>query len=70
MFPAKDQWRAFGFEPQPGKVSPGVEYPFDHPAIVLRGRMIRTHDRQAVTVELVPLGNAPILRRTTHPLFS
>lgn len=69
-FPAETQWQAFGFEPQQLKPPSAEQYPFDNPVVVLRGSMIRTHDHQLVDVELVPLGNASILRRTTHPISS
>jgi hypothetical protein len=67
-FPAEAQWQAFEFQPQQIKPPSAIEYPFDDPVVVLRGSMTRTRDRQRVDVELVPLGNAAILRRTTHVL--
>jgi uncharacterized protein len=66
IFPAGAEWQAFGFQPQETKPAATVEYPFDEPVVVLRGSMIRHYDHQPVEVELVPLGNAPVLRRTTH----
>jgi hypothetical protein len=38
----------------------------DAPVIALRGNMIRKRDRQRIAVDLVPLGNAPLLRRLTR----
>jgi uncharacterized protein len=67
-FPAESQWQAFEFQPQQIKPPSTVEYPFDDPVVVLRGSMVRTRDGQRAEVELVPLGNAAILRRTTHAL--
>jgi hypothetical protein len=61
------RWRGFGFTPV--QISPGADVtrPFDAPAIALRGRMLRA-DGALVPVDLVPLGNAPLLRRVTFPL--
>lgn len=69
-FPAEFQWQAFKFQPKQIQQASTVQYPFDNPVIILRGSMIRTHDNQRVDVELVPLGNASILRQTTHALSS
>jgi DUF1680 family protein len=70
MFPAESQWQAFEFQSQNTKAPDTVQYPFDEPIVVLRGLMLRNHDHQPVEVELVPLGNAPVLRRTTHAISS
>ncbi len=67
---AESQWQAFGFEPRRTGEVADLQYPFDRPAFVLRGSMIGASDRQPVAVDLVPLGNAPLLRRTTHAISS
>lgn len=70
VFSAESQWQAFGFQPRQAAPAADPSYPFDHPPLVLRGSMMRTRDRQSVAVDLVPLGNAPLLRRMTHAISS
>ena len=69
MFPA-GSWQGFGFDPL--HVFTGAELlrPFDTPAVVLRGQMVRKMGREQIPVELVPLGNASVLRRLTYPITS
>ncbi len=67
-FSAQSQGQAFGFQPATTAQAADLQYPFDRPVLVLRGSMLRTGDGQPVSVDLVPLGNAPILRRMTHPV--
>ncbi len=70
MFPAESRWQGFGFDPL--QVFTGAELlrPFDTPAVVLRGQMVRKMDGEHIAVELVPLGNASGLRRLTYPITS
>jgi DUF1680 family protein len=42
--------------------------PFDQPVLVLQESMTRQKDGAEVAVTLVPLGNAPALRRVTFPI--
>ena len=74
--PAALRWRSFGFSPALAAQEPGNQltnrtnalHPFDTPVLVLRGNMIRHSDGAEVAVTLVPLGNAPTLRRVTFPI--
>ncbi len=56
--PSSERWQSYGLKPV--KLTQGVDplHPFDQPLLALKG--------DAVT--LLPLGNAPILRRVTFPL--
>jgi hypothetical protein len=42
--------------------------PFDQPLVLLQGVLTRQSDGAEVNVSLVPLGNAPTLRRVTFPI--
>jgi hypothetical protein len=64
---ADARWQGFGLAPVQLVRGPAVRWPFDAPAIVLRGRMLRA-DGTPIAIDLVPLGNAPLLRRVTFPL--
>jgi DUF1680 family protein len=66
--PASSRWRSFGLKPV--HVTTGVDllHPFDKPVVVLQGMMTRQSDGTETAVSLVPLGNAPILRRVTFPI--
>lgn len=68
MLPKELQWQGFGFQPVDLPSDANGITPLDAPIIALRGNMIRKRDRQRVSVDLVPLGNAPLLRRLTHPV--
>jgi hypothetical protein len=68
LLPVDQQWKGFGFEPVDLPANANAFTPLDAPIIALRGNMIRKRDRQRVAVDLVPLGNAPLLRRLTHPV--
>lgn len=47
-----------------------ADYPFDSPQIELRGHLVTASpEKKSVPVTLVPLGNAPLLRRVTFPLI-
>jgi hypothetical protein len=61
---ADARWTAFGFAPVQIAAGPDIQQPFDAPTVALRGQMLRA-DGTPVDVELVPLGNAPLLRRVT-----
>jgi hypothetical protein len=65
--PADARWTGFGLTPVRITPGPDVRQPFDAPVIVLRGRMLRA-DGTPIAIDLVPLGNAPLLRRVTFPL--
>jgi hypothetical protein len=61
---ADARWTGFGFAPVQIAAGPDIQQPFDAPIVALRGQMLRA-DGTPVDVELVPLGNAPLLRRVT-----
>ncbi|HWB16623.1 MAG TPA: beta-L-arabinofuranosidase domain-containing protein [Vicinamibacterales bacterium] len=61
---ADARWTSFGFAPVQIAAGPDIQQPFDAPTVALRGQMLRA-DGTPVDVELVPLGNAPLLRRVT-----
>jgi hypothetical protein len=65
--PAAARWTGFGLTPVQRAPGPDVPHPFDSPALVLRGEM-RRGDGRTIAVDLVPLGNAPLLRRVTFPI--
>lgn len=67
QLPADARWTGFGLTPVRISPGPDVRRPFDAPAIVLRGRLLRA-DGTPVAIDLVPLGNAPLLRRVTFPV--
>ena len=65
--PAELRWAGFGFKP----VRTGVDNPlrpFDHSPLALDGMMREKTGRRPVAVRLVPMGNAPGLRRVTFPI--
>ncbi len=66
--PASSRWQSFGLEPV--HVTSGVNplRPFDEPVVLLRGKLSRQSDGAETAVALVPLGNAPTLRRVTFPI--
>ena len=66
--PAASRWRAFGFRAVKGVNGANPLRPFDEPVVRLEGKLIRQTDGAEVAVELVPLGNAPTLRRVTFPI--
>jgi hypothetical protein len=68
ILPEELQWQGFGFQPVNLPSDANAITPLDAPIIALRGNMIRKRDRQRISVDLVPLGNAPLLRRLTHPV--
>lgn len=58
----------FGFEPTEISVNHGKLRPFDTPTINLRGKMVSKTTGAKMSVELVPMGCAPTLRRLTFPV--
>ncbi|MGH9617545.1 MAG: beta-L-arabinofuranosidase domain-containing protein [Acidobacteriaceae bacterium] len=67
-FFAESHGNGFGFRPVRSPSGADWLRPFDAPVVSLRGEMTRKSDGQRVDVDLVPLGNAPFLRRLTHPV--
>jgi DUF1680 family protein len=61
---ADARWTGFGLAPVQIAAGPDIQRPFDTPVVALRGQMLRA-DGTRIDVELVPLGNAPLLRRVT-----
>lgn len=68
MLPAEARWEGFGFKPAPSSSGKDPLRPFDAPTVTLRGKMLQKSDGKQVSVDLVPLGNAPVLRRLTYPI--
>jgi DUF1680 family protein len=66
--PSEERWNGFGFQPVVSPSASTSEKPFDAPVVTLRGKMLRKPGGERVDVDLVPLGNAPVLRRLTHPI--
>jgi len=66
--PASARWRGFGLKPV--YLTQGTNWlrPFDTPVITLQGTLPGKSDRSEIAVTLVPIGNAPILRRATFPI--
>jgi uncharacterized protein len=62
---SEERWNAFGFQPVTSSSADSLR-PFDAPVVTLRGKMMRKAGGEKVDVDLVPLGNAPVLRRLTH----
>jgi uncharacterized protein len=68
VLPASSRWRGFGLKPV--YLTQGTNWlrPFDTPVITLQGTLpSKSHDSE-IAVTLVPIGNAPILRRATFPI--
>jgi uncharacterized protein len=68
--PARQRWCSFGFKPAHLTDGTDMLHPFDRPVLVLRGSMVRRSDGADVPISLIPMGNAPTLRRTTFPIMS
>jgi hypothetical protein len=68
--PANLRWQGFGLEAVQLTHNTDPLRPFDQPVISLQGKMINPTDGSQSPVTLVPLGNAPILRRLTFPISS
>lgn len=65
--PAALRWNGFGFRPMRTRAANPLR-PFDEPILTLEGTMTRKTDGMPVAVKLVPMGNAPQLRRVTFPI--
>jgi DUF1680 family protein len=68
--PASRRWRSFGLKPVRAADGGNPLRPFDHPVLLLTGSMIKQSDGTEIPVTLVPMGNAPALRRATFPIMS
>ncbi len=66
--PSSERWRGFGLKAASVAGGPNLLRPFDQPVVTLQGKVTRLADGAAVDVSLVPLGNAPTLRRVTFPV--
>jgi uncharacterized protein len=66
--PASRRWESFGL--QPVNLHDGTDplHPFDQPLVALKGNLTNQSDGSEVAVMLVPIGNAPILRRVSFPI--
>jgi hypothetical protein len=66
--PASRRWQSFGL--QAINLHDGINplHPFDQPLVALKGNLISQSDGSEVAVTLVPIGNAPVLRRVTFPI--
>jgi hypothetical protein len=66
--PSSSRWKSFGLRPV--QVTNGVNplRPFDNPLVLLEGTLTRQSDGAEKAISLVPLGNAPTLRRVTFPI--
>jgi hypothetical protein len=66
--PASQRRESYGL--QPVRLHDGTDplHPFDQPLVVLKGKLMSQSDGSEVAVMLVPIGNAPILRRVTFPI--
>lgn len=62
------RWQSFGFKSTPMTEAVNPLRPFDKALLTLQGPMIRRSDGTQVSVDLVPLGNAAVLRRVTFPM--
>lgn len=68
VLPSEERWNGFGFQPVVSSSTTDSLRPFDAPVVTLRGKMMRKAGGEQVDVDLVPLGNVPVLRRLTHPV--
>jgi len=59
--------QSYGFALRSGTSNANPLRPFDAPVVTLAGSMKRQPDGLTVPITLVPLGNAPTLRRVTFP---
>jgi DUF1680 family protein len=66
--PASSRWRGFGLKPVHVTNGRNPLRPFDEPVVLLQGTLTRQSDGVETAVSLVPLGNAPTLRRVTFPI--
>ncbi len=68
VLPASARWRGFGLKPVYLTEGTNPLRPFDAPVVTLQGRLPRQEGHAEIAVALVPMGNAPILRRVTFPI--
>ena len=61
---------SYGFMPVAAKTTASVLRPYDAPGLKLHGRMKNTASGEMVSMDLVPFGSAPKLRRLTFPVAS
>jgi len=66
--PSALRWRGFGFKAVHNSSGADPLRPFDQPVVLLEGKGTRQSDGAEVEISLVPLGNAPTLRRVTFPI--
>jgi DUF1680 family protein len=68
QLPASRRWQSFGL--QAINLHDGTDplHPFDQPLVALKGNLMSQSDGSEVAVMLVPIGNAPVLRRVTFPI--
>ncbi len=66
--PSSLRWQGFGLKATHVASGANPLRPFDQPVVLLQGKLTRQSDGAHVDVSLVPLGNAPILRRVTFPM--
>jgi uncharacterized protein len=62
------RWEAFSFKPVSRGAALSTLHPFDKAVVSLQGPMMNMKNRLMINVDLVPLGNAPVLRRLTFPV--
>lgn len=67
-FPLEARWNGFGFKPVQDAAAGSALRPFDSPRVKLRGTMVNSVTGAKTSVDLVPFGNAPALRRLTFPV--
>ena len=65
---SSSRWQSFGFAPVANLQDSATLRPFDEAIIGLRGEMVNIATGAKTPIQLVPLGNAPVLRRLTFPL--
>jgi uncharacterized protein len=66
--PASRRWQSFGLQPVSIHEDTDPLHPFDRPSVALKGNLVSQHDGSEVAIMLVPIGNAPVLRRVTFPI--
>lgn len=65
---ASSEWQSFGFKLMTATTGVNPLRPFDAALVTLQGTMTKQLDGTQVSITLVPLGNAAILRRVTFPV--
>ncbi len=67
-FPLESRWNGFDFKPVRELTAGSDLRPFDSPRVKLNGTMVNTTTGAKTSVDLVPFGSAPTLRRLTFPV--